>query len=187
MLLTENQLRNLIKNSLIKKMINENEENSNKQEFVKNVLNILNMCKNKIKDIMWTDEKIEEQKDALIVHFNYHNDTAAELYKKQVTIERLKKKFYNSPLEILLTNLMNNKEILNPLNKVNPVDQSKDTRAPLINLINDESKHKEIVDRLIKTIAYRRKKNPAGKYRSVDYTSADAAKNLKDAFKDVGM
>jgi len=187
MLLTENQLRNLIKHSLIKKMINEN-EGKEKKGFVKNMLDILEKCKGKLDDNMWTDKSIDTQSRMLMtLAFHPQDDNVSKLLEKQTGIEKLKKLFYNSPLEILLTNLMSNKEILNPLNKVNPVAQKKDTRKPLIDLINDKSRHNEIVTRLVKTVAYRQKKNPVGQYRWQDYTSDEAIEKINDAFKGVNL
>ena len=183
MLITENKLRQIIKNSLIKKVIKENDEKTEQKNFIKNILRILNMCKGKTDDIMWTEQKIEDQKNYLIMKFDYKNDTQDNFLKnQQQAIKNIDKKYYNSPLEILFTNLFRNYKFIEDSGKISKINQKKDKRPILISLINDESKHKEIVNRLIKTVAYRQRTNPAGRYREEDYTSPEAKNNMDKAW-----
>ncbi len=190
MIITESQIRKIIKSTLLNNFLKESKENKSLQqkEFSQNILKILDLCKNKIKQYkMWSDDSIEQQKDLFVAGlFNAFNDTAQDSLKRQGQMEKLKKNFPNSPLEILLNNLITNKNFFKPVNK-------KDKRPALIELINNEKNHAAIVSRLISTLKYRQKNNPLikdnpiDKYKNTpgDYTTPEAERRMNTAFDDI--
>jgi hypothetical protein len=149
---------------LKQKYKNLNKDKSPKK-FTENLMGILDLCKNKINHIMWKNDKVEQQKATILDLFDYTNDdTAANFLKNQRSIEKIINDFPNSPLEILLQNAFTNQIILSKNSDLRGKDEFqindpkkvvKNKQRQLIDLINDKSKHKEIVNRLIKTVKYR--------------------------------
>jgi heme oxygenase len=128
--------------------------------IVENIIKVLDLCKNKLKNITWNNEMIELQKTHMLRLIDNDSmiDSTENFLKKQNLISNLIKSFYGSPLEILLQNLTTNKKIFNDeTGEIIPTSQQPTTKTPLINLINDTSKHEEIVSRLISTVKYRQK------------------------------
>ena len=154
MIISENKLRNLIKNKILNNILKENQSSFSaafdNKKLIKNMLEILDACKDHITTLkFWSNESIEEQKLQLKILFkdkDIEEISAEDLFFNvdyDDDLNNIKSKYFDSPLEILLSNCLGS-------------GIKNDKRKVLLELIA-EGKIDEIVKRLIKTVSYRSK------------------------------